>query len=693
MRYRYLRLLAALPLAGMLLWQPAAMPLTAQAGMYAKMTALQKRILSSVGTLALTGTLNPQAQPGGSDAGSSEESLTVGPSSYSSSSGQGGRPANYFPSSSQGCPSGSFGQGDGAQGNIKVNPDCQNLTDADLQGRGQAQNETTIAADPNNPNHLVAFYNNYQRGDGGCIGAFSLDGGHTWGYSIIPNSFTRGGAFDAARQYWEAGGDPSVAWDTKGNAYMTCQVFQRGPSTTAVTDASSAIYVYRSTKNAGASWNFPGHPIIETADLAGTNPVTGTGAPNGKPFEDKPYMTVDNHVGSPFQDRVYVAYTEFTAAGAGIIYSSFSNDYGQNFSNRVAAVTTSSLCPVSVGDPGTCDVQSFANPFTGPDGAYYIVFSNFNNAVRGADNRNQVLLVKSTDGGQTFSPPVKVSDYYDLPDCFTYQHKDAGRACVPEKGATTNSYFRAGSYPTGSVNPNKPNEIAVTFGSYINHNSNESNGCIPAGFSPFGNNLYIGVKTPGACNNDILLSVSEDAGATFTGTTTDPRALPSVTNKPKQRTTDQWFQWQEFTKSGKLAVSYYDRQYGNDEMTGYSDVSLSGTSDIACAGEVSNTDQQCFGTIRATSASMPPPTQFSGLFFGDYAGVAAFQETALPLWSDTRNAELFLCPGTATPANPPQICTGSATNAPRANDQDAYTAILRIPTSSREDDRDQGGGD
>ena len=28
--------------------------------------------------------------------------------------------------------------------------------------------------------------------------------------------------------FWEAGGDTSVAWDTKGNAYFDCQVFDRG---------------------------------------------------------------------------------------------------------------------------------------------------------------------------------------------------------------------------------------------------------------------------------------------------------------------------------------------------------------------------------------------------------------------------------------------------------------------------------
>src|SRR5260221_1124640 len=35
--------------------------------------------------------------------------------------------------------------------NIKVNQNCLNITDANLQGRGQAENETSIAQDPNHP--------------------------------------------------------------------------------------------------------------------------------------------------------------------------------------------------------------------------------------------------------------------------------------------------------------------------------------------------------------------------------------------------------------------------------------------------------------------------------------------------------------------------------------------------------------
>jgi hypothetical protein len=60
MKYRYLRLLAAIPLAAVLLYQPATAPLPAQASLYAKMTTIQKRLLSGVGTRALVpGEVNP----------------------------------------------------------------------------------------------------------------------------------------------------------------------------------------------------------------------------------------------------------------------------------------------------------------------------------------------------------------------------------------------------------------------------------------------------------------------------------------------------------------------------------------------------------------------------------------------------------------------------------------------------------
>jgi len=573
--------------------------------------------------------------------------------------GTGSGVAGYTPRGSQDC-------GGNVGSNIRVNQGCLNISDPDLQGRAQAQNETSIAINPNNSNQLIASQNDYRRGDGNCYSGYSTDNGRTWNDSTVPMSFTRGKVtgvvnFGASREYWQGGGDTSVAWDSKGNAYLSCQVFNRGFGATPSHDISSALLVFRS-QNHGASWNFPGRYVRVSAD------VSGSGV---QPFLDKQLLTVDNNAGSPFQDRVYVTWTEFAADHTAYIYEANSADYGEHFSApHLVSGNAAALCGNTYGlatPQGNCNENQFSQPFTGPDGNLYVVWDNYNNVVNGGDNRNQMLFAKSVDGGNTFSLPIKVSDFYDLPDCATYQGgQDPGRACVPEKGTTQSSVFRAVNYPSGAVDPTNPSRIVVTFGSYINRHSNEANGCVPTGFSPTsGQNLFTGVKTAGACNNDILISVSADAGATFTGTATDPRTLATATPDASQATTDQWWQWIAFTKNGKLATSYYDRQYGTDETTGWSDVSLSGTGDLVN-----------FAVNRVTSSSMPPPTQFGGTFFGDYTGLAA-DNNAHPFWMDTRNPELFTC------GTPPSLCTASTNQGGQTlvlNDQDVYTANLSVPS-------------
>ncbi|MGI8801694.1 MAG: hypothetical protein ACR2KV_05900 [Solirubrobacteraceae bacterium] len=79
----------------------------------------------------------------------------------------------------------------------------------------------------------------------------------------------------------------------------------------------------------------PGPPRGREPDLA------GSGSPA---FLDKQLLTVDNHVGSPFQDRVYVSWTEFAADGSSYIWESYSSDYGETFSPRHLVSSTSPLC-------------------------------------------------------------------------------------------------------------------------------------------------------------------------------------------------------------------------------------------------------------------------------------------------------------------------------------------------------------
>jgi hypothetical protein len=653
----------ALSVAGLLLLQAPHAAARSKRLSYSHLTRIQKRIVSST----LASALGPRSSArqlkfvggDGDEGGGPDGAPFTPPASFQSPNGT-GTPSNYFPAQGGSC-SQRFGSA------VKVNQNCLNVSDPDLQGRGQANNETSISVNPFDSRDLVASDNNYVRGDGTCGAHFSLDGGRSWTDTTLPNGFTRGPT-GFAREYWQAGGDTSVAWDTRGNAYESCQLFNRGTVASPAPDQSSAFVVFRATQNNGASWNFPGRYTTVTFDPEGTSGV----------LQDKALMAIDDNAHSAFRDRIYVTWTEFAADGTAYIYEVHSSDYGETFSKRVLVSAANPACTNTFGAAtpnGPCNENQFSDPFVGPDGSLYVAYANFNNQPSsGNENHYQMLLAKSVDGGQTFSAPVVVSDYNDLPSCDTYQGDgaDPGRACVPEKGSSTKSVFRAVNYPSGAVDPQDPRVVTVAFGSYINPDSNEGNGCAPTGFADDGNPTYTGVKTPGACNNKILVKVSRNGGASFAGST-DPRRGVVVNQSSGQRRTDQFFQWSAFTRSGKLAVDYYDRQYGNDETTGSSDFSLSGSDDLVN-----------FADTRLTSSSMPAPTQFpgpqGGQFYGDYVWLSALDK-AYAIWSDTRDPNVFVCPGTATPGKPPALCTATEDNGLQANDEEAVMTATDVPTA------------
>ena len=187
MKSRLLRLITALPVAGLLIFQPGLSNVQATVPQIDdELNDIQARIIS--------GFASHELGSNGSDGGS--------------------KPTSYFPRGSDACPV-------NQSSNIKVNQNCLNLSDPDLQGRSQAQNETYVAQDPNQPNHLIASYNDYRRGDATCGVSYSLDKGRTWNETTVPNNFVRGTFIQRPREYFQASGDTSVAWDSKGNAYLS----------------------------------------------------------------------------------------------------------------------------------------------------------------------------------------------------------------------------------------------------------------------------------------------------------------------------------------------------------------------------------------------------------------------------------------------------------------------------------------
>jgi hypothetical protein len=143
------------------------------------------------------------------------------------------------------------------------------------------QNETTIEVFGS---HLVAGFNDDDQllSTGSITGySYSLDGGHTWTDAGVIPAIPNGG-FN--------GGDPDVKADRKGNFYF---------STLATTpDGTSIIGVSKST-DGGVTFSVP----VEAS----------VGASNASDFQDKEFITVDNS-GGPHDGTVYVTWTDFSAS-------------------------------------------------------------------------------------------------------------------------------------------------------------------------------------------------------------------------------------------------------------------------------------------------------------------------------------------------------------------------------------------
>ena len=578
--------------------------------------------------------------------------------------------------------------------NVRVNQDCTNNTVSRYAGRGQAQNETAIAANPLNGQNVIGTSNDYRRGDGSCGASFSLDGGAHWGSGLLPIGFSVGGVDNpsAARHYWTSSGDPSVAFDTRGAAYYSCGVFDRSFPTndTALCSnpagsCASGIFIFRSV-DGGASWNFPSG----VTGKGGTGQVIATPGINSTSgqftLEDKMYLGIDAHTSSPYRDHLYEAWTHYAPCGTAAsgcetanIYFSSSSDHGTTFSApKSISGSSTALCttPLNPATPHACDNNQFSQPVVAANGDIYVFFANYNNPLTSAsDNHNNILVVKSTNGGATFGPPALVSQYYDLPDCATYTGDDAFRSCVPTAPLSNVSVFRAANYPSAAADPTDPHKIYVTFGSFINVHSNPTNAtghgqCTPAGLdSTTFLNLFTGVGDVNGCNNDIVLSTTSDGGNHWSAATSGV-AHATVVNNEAGQLADQWFQWAATNSAGTLAVSYYDRQYGSDQNDGSNDVTLAASHPSG------------FAHARVTNISIPPYTEFPGMvngysvFAGDYSGLALSGTTAYPMWTDSRDQEFFQCPSNSDPLGQCRVTNG---NVP-GFDEDVFTTIgLALP--------------
>jgi hypothetical protein len=132
--------------------------------------------------------------------------------------------------------------------------------------------------------------------------------------------------------------------------------------------------------------------------------------PGNSNFDDKQWVTVDNSPTSSFYGRVYVRWTKFDAQG-GQSSIWLSSCGGNGESNEVCEEFTRGHV---VNQPVAGDLVRESFPTTAPDGTLYIAFTQFQGGFGSTRPHSGVWILKSTDGGDTFTQQ-QVVDIQQIP--------------------------------------------------------------------------------------------------------------------------------------------------------------------------------------------------------------------------------------------------------------------------------------
>lgn len=404
-------------------------------------------------------------------------------------------------------------------------------------------NEIAVAVNPHFPDHVVAGSNDYYYRFNNSTGArqaivptgffTSFDGGRTWLDGQVPMRSGNGA------------GDPSPAFVGKLSA--------RSPQTGVVLMAQlenvsgqggccvaqGDVSVSRSS-DGGRTWGAP--VTVMKGHGAGIGPA------NGAVFWDKEWLTVDNAPGSPFYGRAYVTATRFLNGPRGSyaespIYLSSSDDGGRTWTApREISGSHPSCTFQSTGATGECDEDQFSIPETAPDGTLYVHFLNFQNEAAWDgitfDFDSQVMVVRSTDGGRTFSRPVPAVQLEDGTSDMPFSV--IGRQTIwghqirwTPAGTISVSPVRnaAGHYP-----------VTVVFADRGTPNPNRSNACVATAPGP---PAYDPCNAGPGSDTDVYAVTSADGGRTW-----------SARQLVDGRNTHQWFPWADHRSDGSLAVAW-----------------------------------------------------------------------------------------------------------------------------------------
>jgi hypothetical protein len=268
-----------------------------------------------------------------------------------------------------------------------------------VYGNNTVNNEPFSVVNPQNPNLIIAGWNDYCSDWMGL--GFSTDAGKTWTNSLVPGYPADTSAEGVASPEYirtNNASDPLGAFDSAGHFYFGAISYNgfAGPKTNADVWVARYDVVDPSTNG--------GYPL----DYLATTRV-GQGTPSANffgRFLDKPMLEVDR-TGGPRDGNVYMCFTKFPGSGQSEIYFAASGNQGRTFTKPIA---------ISGRNSGQgCDIA------IEHDGDVHVSWRDFETS---SSKKNfGVSAVRSADGGLTFSKPVKVAT---LPG---YNPFDGARDC------------------------------------------------------------------------------------------------------------------------------------------------------------------------------------------------------------------------------------------------------------------------